>query len=315
MSPNIIQIKHIEGLTQSIVDEIFDCIKFYKISPPLTPKGVWKLYLANRDDYLLLLSRPYLFGDTLFDQIYLYSRSEKLSTSEQIMKAISEISHFHITNCKHEDGKLFIFDIYFRSNHSINNIASNFLVNSYTTNIPHVGDENITNQDEIGSKTNGSFRPKNFQMFKKMINKEQEIYRIFNGIPIESIYQMFNGEWRVLFKAENFQDARFRLYPSTTKIDHLPEKEVVFILNLNVNYEIHFCHNIIHKEALNEQAFREVIYQLMEWVINNTYFIIPKAHHHCQFILFLIDREYADLLLQIKEADYQDEIFHEYEVP
>ncbi|KII61857.1 hypothetical protein RF11_05012 [Thelohanellus kitauei] len=69
MSPNCIQIRHIEGLDRPFLDEVFERIHFHKISPPLTPKGVWKLYVANRDDYFLLLTLPYFFGDTLFDQV------------------------------------------------------------------------------------------------------------------------------------------------------------------------------------------------------------------------------------------------------
>ncbi|KII73898.1 hypothetical protein RF11_15599 [Thelohanellus kitauei] len=65
MSPNIIQIRHIEGLCENFLDQLFDGMLFHRIYPPLTPKGVWKLYVANRYDYFLLLSQPYFFGDTL----------------------------------------------------------------------------------------------------------------------------------------------------------------------------------------------------------------------------------------------------------
>ncbi|KII61862.1 hypothetical protein RF11_05017 [Thelohanellus kitauei] len=69
MSPNIIQIRHIEGLDRPFLDEIFDGIHFHKISAPLTPKGVWKLYVANRDDYFILLTKPYFIGDIFMTSI------------------------------------------------------------------------------------------------------------------------------------------------------------------------------------------------------------------------------------------------------
>ncbi|KII73992.1 hypothetical protein RF11_00080 [Thelohanellus kitauei] len=42
------------------------------------------------------------------------------------------------------------------------------------------------------------------------ISKE-EINQIFDGIPIESIYENFIGEWRMKFAPEHFEAARFRL--------------------------------------------------------------------------------------------------------
>ncbi|KII64757.1 hypothetical protein RF11_06649 [Thelohanellus kitauei] len=206
----------LNGLTRPYFDEIFDGIHFHKISPPLTPPGVWKLYVANRDHYFLLLSRPYLFGDTLFDQsslrlplysinfkseqkisssqIYLYSRSEKLSKLEQIREAIPGISNVYIAKCDYENGNLFIFHIYDRSKMlqvlysngsalngtteyimtfgddiTINNICSNILSHSYNPNISHVGYENKTDQYDVWSTNDTMFNPINLKTFKQMI--------------------------------------------------------------------------------------------------------------------------------------------------
>ncbi|KII60410.1 hypothetical protein RF11_07480 [Thelohanellus kitauei] len=104
MSPNTIQVRHAEGLIHRLLGKIFDGLVFHNISHPLTPNGVWKLYVANRNDYLLLFGKPYFI--------------------------------------------------------------------------------------------------------------EQEIYRIFNGIPIESVYQTDDFNWHVAFKAENFEAARFGLLPN-----------------------------------------------------------------------------------------------------
>ncbi|KII72221.1 hypothetical protein RF11_08640 [Thelohanellus kitauei] len=132
MSPNIVQIRHREGLTKKILDELFAGLIFHKIVPPLTAKGAWKLYVANRVDYLKLLSQPYMLGSKLLQifpyyesslrlplergisesQIYLYSRSEALSTPKQIQEAIPDLINFPIYKCKYEDENLFIFHIY-----------------------------------------------------------------------------------------------------------------------------------------------------------------------------------------------------------
>ncbi|KII61861.1 hypothetical protein RF11_05016 [Thelohanellus kitauei] len=228
MSPNIIQIRHIEGLDRPFLDNVFDGIRFHKISPPLTPKGVWKLYVAKRDDYLLLLTQPYLYGGTFFDQssmrlpmypiyfkseqkisasqICLFSRSDKLTNSEQIVEAIPELSYVYITKCPYENRNLFIFHIRDRSKylqvlhlngsslskttiynrrnhrlyndiwrryyvlfsfHSVNNISSNILFNSYNKNLPPLGNENETDQDEIGSFRSLMFNPNNLETFKQ----------------------------------------------------------------------------------------------------------------------------------------------------
>ncbi|KII64760.1 hypothetical protein RF11_06655 [Thelohanellus kitauei] len=135
MSPNIIQIRHIDGLSEAFLQKLFHDVKFHKISPPLTTNGAWKLYVAYRIHYFLLLSRPFLFGSQLLEitpyyesslrlpieqkispfQIYLYSRSEKLTTKEQIVEAIPQISDVYIAKCDYEGGNLFIFNIYDRS--------------------------------------------------------------------------------------------------------------------------------------------------------------------------------------------------------
>ncbi|KII61865.1 hypothetical protein RF11_05020 [Thelohanellus kitauei] len=286
MSPNIIQIRHIEGLDRPFLDKVFDGIHFHKISPPLTPKGVWKLYVANRDDYLLLLSRPgskrlemsphyecslrlpmyliYFKSEQKISpsQIYLFSLSDKLANSEQIVEAIPELSDVHITKCKYENGNLFIFHIRDRSkflkteppiiqlhmatisriffSHSINNISSNILINSYNHNLSPVDNENKSDKDEICTVRGIMFNPKNLKTFRHMINKgvngivfvnldnghhfypneiqdhiipEQEIHNIFTGIPIESTYQTNDNKWLVSFSADNFEAARFRLFP------------------------------------------------------------------------------------------------------
>ncbi|KII69570.1 hypothetical protein RF11_01194 [Thelohanellus kitauei] len=67
MSPNIIQVRHVEGLTRTFFDELFKGLLFHQISAPLTTNGVWKFYVADREDYLLLLSQPYFFGNYSFD--------------------------------------------------------------------------------------------------------------------------------------------------------------------------------------------------------------------------------------------------------
>ncbi|KII64754.1 hypothetical protein RF11_06646 [Thelohanellus kitauei] len=40
MSSNIMQIRHTEGLTRPLLDQIYDGLLFHKISAPLTPNGV-----------------------------------------------------------------------------------------------------------------------------------------------------------------------------------------------------------------------------------------------------------------------------------
>ncbi|KII69582.1 hypothetical protein RF11_01207 [Thelohanellus kitauei] len=246
MSPNIIQVRHDEGLTHRILDELFDGLVFHKISYPLTPNGVWKLYVANRNDYLLLLRKPYFFGNTCFtsehniskSQIYLYSRSEKLTTTKQLMEAIPELSNVHITKCRYENGNLLIFHIRDRSkflqvlhlngsllsNTSIYNRWNQELHNDiwrlyYFVNLrslaPFISERvsvshylNICYPSHITFANMLVFRPEQFKI------SEQEIYRIFNGIPIESVYQTDDFNWHVAFKAENFEAARFGLLPN-----------------------------------------------------------------------------------------------------
>ncbi|KII70837.1 hypothetical protein RF11_01281 [Thelohanellus kitauei] len=340
----ILHIKHFEGLTRPFLDKLFDGIHFHKLSHPLTPKGVWKLYLANRDDYFLLLSRPYTFDSRLLEitpyyestlrlplekrispsQIYLYSRSDKLQTIEQITEAIPELSHVHITKCSYEKGYLFIFHVYdpckflqvihlngsslngttdysmtFGDDVTINNISSNFLVDYYTPNQLEVGDETKTNPDETGSARDSILYPQNFKTFKEMINKginyqghrfypkqfhfpshvtfantllirpkghkisEQEINRIFSGIPIASVYETADKLWRLSFTAENFEAARFRVIPGRDFIENnfcprqfrvLPKMNRYFIINhfyykSKDSIELPFEHRVLRLEG------------------------------------------------------------------
>ncbi|KII64753.1 hypothetical protein RF11_06645 [Thelohanellus kitauei] len=281
MSPNIIQIRHIEGLSKSFLHELFNGIGFHKISPPLTPNGVWRLFVANRDDYFLLLSRPPYYESSLRlplyfinfkseqtispSQIYIYSRSNKLQTTEQISVAIPELSDVYIAKCVYEGGNLFIFHIYDRSkflkilhlNGSslsknlnlfkmepltiINNISSNILIN---VNSPHPIDppkENTAESNINASTRNKLILPKNLKEFKMMMEdiifthssfskcliqlvllhmslsptkvSKEDIYRIFDGIPIDSILEIHDQMYRINFTSENFEAARFRIIP------------------------------------------------------------------------------------------------------
>ncbi|KII64755.1 hypothetical protein RF11_06647 [Thelohanellus kitauei] len=213
MSPNIIQIRHVYHLTHENIDKLFSGIHFHKISPPLTPRGVWKLYVAKREDYLLLLSRPYLFGSQLLDitpyyesslrlpletkistsQIYLYSRSNKLSTIEQIKEAIPDLLNVNIAKCNYENGNLFIFNIHDRSKFLKVIHLNGSSLNGTTRYLMTFGDY-ITNKWQQSTK--------------------EEIEKIFDGIPFESIRQIRDDAHYVTFSPENFEAARFRLKPS-----------------------------------------------------------------------------------------------------
>ncbi|KII64583.1 hypothetical protein RF11_10241 [Thelohanellus kitauei] len=221
MSPNIIKIRHIEGLTQSFIHELFSGIDFHKISPPLTSNGVWRLYVASRGHYLQLLSRPYVFGNSIFEegpnclklalttslacfkseqkispsQIYIYNRSAKLTTSEQIVEAIPEISDVHISKSSYENGNLFIFNIYDRSmflkilhlngsslngtiaylmtygdDITINNMSSNILVAPNCAYPSNPLEKTIADTIKTASTQAKLIHPKNLKEFKTMIN-------------------------------------------------------------------------------------------------------------------------------------------------
>ncbi|KII69335.1 hypothetical protein RF11_10691 [Thelohanellus kitauei] len=193
--------------------------QFHKIFAPLTTKGVWRLYMAIRDEYLQLLRQPYMFGKYILDesaiatvnyyfnseqkispsQIYLYSRSDKLATTEQVLEAIPEISDIHIAKCDYEGGNLFVFHIYDRSkflhvkpefitdgtkdyimtfgddityllvSHSINNISSNILVAFKYVYPRDLSDKNIPKPQKYTSKRYEIICRKNFKEFKSMI--------------------------------------------------------------------------------------------------------------------------------------------------
>ncbi|KII70836.1 hypothetical protein RF11_01280 [Thelohanellus kitauei] len=245
MSPNIIQIRHIDGLTREFLDQLFNGLSFHKISPPLTPKGVWKLYVANRDDYLLLLSRPYLFGSKLLEitpyyesslrlplekrispsQIYLYSRSEKLSTTQQVLEAIPELSGVHIANYNYENRNLFIFHIYDRSKF-LRTLHLNGSSLNGTTNYSITFGDDITSWTSFLSTAvivshffnfcdSAHFTFPNILVIRAKLPKysKQDIERIFAGIPIESNLKIRADTHHVIFSPENFQEARFRLIP------------------------------------------------------------------------------------------------------
>ncbi|KII69042.1 hypothetical protein RF11_02397 [Thelohanellus kitauei] len=215
MSPNIIQIRRVQGLNRSCLEELFDGIQFHKIFAPLTPKGVWRLYMASRDEYLQLLRQPYMFGSQLLEitpyyeaslrlpleqkispsQIYLYSRSDKLATTEQVLEAIPEISGIHITKRDYEGGNLYVFHIHDRSKFlkvlylngsslngttdyamtfgddiTINNISSNILINVISP-YPRDPPKETTAETNINTSTRDKLiLPKNFGEFKRMAN-------------------------------------------------------------------------------------------------------------------------------------------------
>ncbi|KII72567.1 hypothetical protein RF11_13264 [Thelohanellus kitauei] len=101
---------------------------------------------------------------------------------------------------------------------TINNISSNILYYSYNINLfPNIDQLKITGIIYIHSSFSKfllkllSYFACHFPQFHEI--RKEEIYKIFEGIPIESVFQITNKHFAVLFAPEHFEAARFRLKP------------------------------------------------------------------------------------------------------